>query len=709
MKGLCFLAALSLTPLVACGDDAATDADGEENPRDREDSGPDRPRDEPDASTPRAGSGSAGETAGAGGDGAGGRQAPALPPIKPEKLGAGLDAPAASTKWTVFVYGHADHNLSNTFVRDIAEMAAAQIGDDVNAIVLADFDASQEIAGTNGATFREGAEWLRIAGGGAEPELLAMEEELNLDDPRVLAGAVAAAFRAFPSERRALILWDHGGAWNGGFGGDSNNGTDSAPQPMSPRDVAAAVASGLAQATEDNSDPRVDIFAFDTCLMAGAEVVFEFSSLADVYIANAEIDYGDGWDYDAFLTHLSRNPDSSAVDLAAREVELWDAHHESASFNDVLLRSHVALDTSALPALAQAIDALVARWLASEELDGAELGRASYFSLPPYMNQLESPQAAPELRDLGQFLGRMSKVGNAPLASTAQDARDALDAAIIARSQGSLREAVQQLGLHVELPLAAALSGALLRAYSERAVSFLATSRWNEALTAYDKLDDEAAPRITAEIFNNETPDIDNLPTIEFAAEGANVAEAQVDLARYDEESPNELLFFGVVGKRAIEPDSAYQFSWDGQLLTLPDGAGGVQAAYRAIWEDAGGDDEGLAASVMASFGIFETAAGEQLLSALLFQDGDTEAGLISFLDQPTTWTLADLATDLPGSTFTPVYVLVSLTTGDESLVSGSQIPIRLRPCRSAAPPPMRGSTRWSRPCTMCSATWTRT
>ena len=200
------------------------------------------------------------------------------------------------------------------------------------------------------------------------------------------------------------------------------------------------------------------------------------------------------------------------MNLAAREVELWDAHHESASFNDVLLRSHVALDMSALPALARAIDALIARWLASEELNGAELGRASYFSLPPYMNQLESPQAAPELRDLGQFLSHISEVGNAPLAGAAQDARDALEATIIERSQGSLRDAVQQLGLHVELPLAANLSGALLRAYRERAIaSFLATSRWDEALTAYDKLDDEVAPRITARRSSTTRPPTSNI------------------------------------------------------------------------------------------------------------------------------------------------------------------------------------------------------
>ena len=78
----------------------------------------------------------------------------------------------------------------------------------------------------------------------------------------------------------------------------------------------------------------------------------------------------------------------------------------------------------------------------------------------------------------------------------------------------------------------------------------------------------------------------------------------------------------------------------------------------------------------MASFGLFETAEGEQLLSALLFRDGDGEAALISFLDQPVTMTLADIATDLPGSTFTPVYVVLSLLTGEESIAPGSPIPI---------------------------------
>src|SRR5688572_18045609 len=71
--------------------------------------------------------------------------------------------------WTVFMYGHGDHNLSNSLVRDIAEMAQADISSDVQVVVLADFDAQQTISDGSGDTFPSGAYWLQVEGGGAEP------------------------------------------------------------------------------------------------------------------------------------------------------------------------------------------------------------------------------------------------------------------------------------------------------------------------------------------------------------------------------------------------------------------------------------------------------------------------------------------------------------------------------------------------------------
>ena len=42
--------------------------------------------------------------------------------------------------------------------------------------------------------------------------------------------------------------------------------------------------------------------------MGGAEQLVDFHDLCDIYIANPEIDYGDGWDYASTMAYLRSNP-----------------------------------------------------------------------------------------------------------------------------------------------------------------------------------------------------------------------------------------------------------------------------------------------------------------------------------------------------------------------------------------------------------------
>lgn len=244
--------------------------------------------------------------------------------------------------WTVFVYGHADHNLSPSLVRDMVEMSKAQISSQLTVIVMADWDASQKTE--DGSPYPSGTEWYRMVGGGAEPELLRTDPEQNLDDPAVLRAAITRAFGDNPADRYGLVLWDHGGAWIQGFGHDSQNGTDPMSKGMAVAELASAVGSGMADAGLPQDRP-LEFLAFDTCLMAGAEVAVEMASLSKFYIANAELDYGDGWDYEATLSMISKRSGITARQFAIEEVSHWDAHHANAGANDALLRSHIALST----------------------------------------------------------------------------------------------------------------------------------------------------------------------------------------------------------------------------------------------------------------------------------------------------------------------------------------------------------------------------
>ncbi len=591
---------------------------------------------------------------------------------KPDE-GDGTIEPAEEREWTFFVYGHADHNLSNSLMRDIAKMAEAKLGDNVHVVVLADFDASQNILDSD-ERFPEGAHWLRIPGGGAEPETLAEEEELNFDDPKVLEYAVKQAFTYFPARRRALILWDHGGAWNGGFGGDMQNGTASEVARMSAEDLAKAVRGGLREA---KIEQPLDIFSFDTCLLAGTEILAEFQGLAQVYIADAEIDYGDGWNYTAFLSHLSAHPSESATALAEKEVATWDELHAKSSSNDTLLRSHVAIDLARYQDFetryAEFVDAL----LASDAESGITLGRAAYFTLPPYMNQLENPGETPALRDVGSFLTSLAQASEDPaIKASAEAAQKALDAAILGLSQGTLRDAAGQHGVHIELPLASAISSDHLTAYAALAPQFAKKTGWDDALRVYGLLNDGIEPSITAAIENDIDPDATRLPTVTFGSTDEDVAAALVDVALItDPTAPDELVFFGVVAKGAIEKDLAYSVAWDGQLTALPDGAGGLQAVSVNVWEDLGQDvatGEALA-PLLAIFGVVHSG-GEEALGALLYQDGDESTGLLAVFDPAITLPLSEVAVDLPGTTFTPVLVSVSISTLQSGVATGTPI-----------------------------------
>ena len=137
---------------------------------------------------------------------------------------SGSSAAGTSPTWTILVYGHGDSDLSNGLLSDLAEMASAQLGPDIQLLVFADWDASRTIAGAEGH-FPEGAMWYRVRGEGHELERFGEREELDFDDPGGAGRSRDRGLHRFPSERRGVVLWNHGGAWSVGFGGDSQDGT----------------------------------------------------------------------------------------------------------------------------------------------------------------------------------------------------------------------------------------------------------------------------------------------------------------------------------------------------------------------------------------------------------------------------------------------------------------------------------------------------
>lgn len=585
---------------------------------------------------------------GGGTSGTGGTATGPTPVDPPPSLDELADEPAEVAPWTIVVYGHADHNLSNSLYRDMLEMAAARLDGVVQLVVLADWDSSQVVAESEpAALFPEGLQLFRIAGGGAPPELVAQAPEANLDNPLEVAEIVRAVFSALPSERRGLVLWDHGGSWFAGFGGDGQDGTAVSVSPMSAEVVADAVRSGIAAAGITEPKP-LDFIAFDTCLMAGAEVAFPFVDLTDTYIAAAEIDYGPGWNYEATLTHFAANPAAPMAELAAAEVAHWDAHHANNSPNDALLRSHAALDLTKMDAFAAAAKGLSMALEGSESFDFNELARSAFFAVSPYSSELGGGAQAPGLRDAGQVLSALGLAETDPVvAQAAQNAREALDQMVLASSQGSLRVG-SQIGFHIEQTLGNDLTPDLLGSYRDRASQWVGASRWDRVLELASAAADTTPPVFTRLVTNAEAASRAAPPVLQFTSDDLTAAKGAVYVGV--EAPTNGIVSLGVVGAGLIEPGTLNEFPWNGTVVGFADG----QIGMVDVWLDVPSG----AQPILGITGVIDNGTGQPYWADLLFGAGDAVASLVVVAtgSQPATLSTYELSLALPGATFTPVY-----------------------------------------------------
>lgn len=614
--------------------------------------------DDPEGST-EAGSASTGGTnatgtAGTSGNGGGGNAGTGAVTTPPTGDAPSLDdlatAPAEEVPWTILVYGHADHNLSFSLMRDMEEMAAAQLGSAVQLVVLADWDSSQAVPGSDPPIgFPEGLQLYRIEGGGEAPTLLAQAGEANLDDPAALAEIVRAVFAGLPAQRRGLVLWDHGGAWSGGFGGDSQNGTFvGGTGPMGAQLVAEAVRAGV-EAAGITDAPPLDFIAFDTCLMAGAEVAFPFRELTDIYIAAAEIDYGNGWDYEATLSHFAQNPTAPMSELAIAEVGHWDAHHASDTPNDALLRSHAALDLSQLDAFATATATLTGLMVDSTTFDPLELGRSAFFALSPYSSQFQEGSSQPGLRDIGQMLDALGSIQSDPaVAEAATAARSALANVVLASSQGSLR-AGTQIGMHVEQTLGSNLTPARLQAYRELASDWVTASRWDELLELASAASDDDPPVFGHAIVNGEGASRAAPPTLQFLTEDATAAKAAVHAAVLT--ASNTVVTLGLVGTGLVDADVTSEFQWDGSVIGFADG----QPGMLDVWLDVTAGNQ----PILTIPGVIEGVSSEPLFAYLVFgaEDANASVVVVAVGDTASTHSTFEIVRAFPTATFTPTYL----------------------------------------------------
>ena len=359
-------------------------------------------------------------------------------------------APDSNTTWTVLIYGHGDSNLTLNLLEDINEMISAGGSDNFKIILQADFDASEKEAFQGSeypVEYRDKVTRIVFDGNGVNfAEVL---PEQDLDDPVVLADFLDWSLKNFPSERRGLVLWNHGGQWEG-FGGDNQDGKGSQRGvSMWTSDIRDAIKTTL----NSNNTSKYDFISFDTCLMGGAEQLVDFYDLCDIYIANPEIDYGDGWDYASTMAYLRSNPDLSMTEFAGVENGFWDFHHQQQS--DKGFKVHVAYDMNVFAEYNQKMKAFtrgLVEAIQSGSIDLSSLARLRRESIP---YSLTSPRVGKstvtDYIDIGNFASELSSKVNGPMKSISMELVAAINNLIISKSLGTERQ--NAVGLSIYYPI----------------------------------------------------------------------------------------------------------------------------------------------------------------------------------------------------------------------------------------------------------------
>ncbi|PIE80954.1 MAG: hypothetical protein CSA11_05710 [Chloroflexi bacterium] len=294
----------------------------------------------------------------------------AVPTLVPPQTAVPLPTTAYNpnlAEWTILVYMDGDNNLELSALQDLNEMEAAGSSEQVN--VVAQIDRARGETAADGDW--TGARRYRIVGDAAEQvlasELLADMGELNMGDPQVLADFVAWGMQAFPANRTALVLWDHGAGWQGiSFDNDTPLGADH----LDLADLNGGLSAGLAKLGQS----RLDVVAFDACLMGQLDVFEAVQPYARYAVASEELTPGRGWNYRSWLGQLYANPQLAGSELARLLVDDFAGTYTQIEPDDFVTMA--AVDLQQLPALTYAWESLSQILLADPVFTASAVGDA---------------------------------------------------------------------------------------------------------------------------------------------------------------------------------------------------------------------------------------------------------------------------------------------------------------------------------------------
>lgn len=275
--------------------------------------------------------------------------------------------PDADRNWTVAIYLGGDNDLEGAAITDLLEMQRGLPATGCEVVVLLDRHRDDDDAPADWTDTRV----LRVRpGSDGTFERIGEPEERDTSDPSTLASFVTGVFRRYPAKHHAVFVWDHGGGFTGICIDDDAPGRIEGKRMLSLADVRL----GLATALQNTGLVKLDLIAFDACLMAQLDVALAMHDLADAMVASEATVPGSGYPYASVLPKF-------ADDVGGREIAKTIVD-EYGTFSDDLFESGstlCAFDLRRAPGVAGALDQLARQALAASDGQWRALARALFY------------------------------------------------------------------------------------------------------------------------------------------------------------------------------------------------------------------------------------------------------------------------------------------------------------------------------------------
>jgi len=185
-------------------------------------------------------------------------------------------------EWTILHYGGADNNLGQYWIDNVNEMEAVGSRENLNIVSQLDLKG----IGCRRYLIRKDDDLQNMT----SPVLQDLGQ-VNMADPQSLTDFIKYGIKNYPAKNYMLIIACHGAAWQGLQLEDSAYGAD-----MSVPTIRRSI-----ENAEKDAGRKLNVLAFDACLMGSAEAAYEFKNVADFMVASEQVEAFKSWPYTSIL------------------------------------------------------------------------------------------------------------------------------------------------------------------------------------------------------------------------------------------------------------------------------------------------------------------------------------------------------------------------------------------------------------------------